>query len=205
MKACVDSACTGGAIATDVGGITGLAKIRFEGKVGINYTFHIEQFGNAPEEDYPEAYSLSIDFNPKVDCWEPNDRLLAARGIELGKEVQAYMLAGFENNSIPSSDFVDWYAIDLRHTGTIQATVNPPPGNHLMRLTLEDDQGNSVPLANQQDSAGSAFTVKSNRAVNPGMYYLRVYALVADDGRATGNNTPPAHWTQQYTLSVTRR
>lgn len=206
LKACTDSACTGGSVAGDTGSSASpAAQIKFEAKVGVDYTFHIEQFGNAPVDDYPQGYSLSIDFSPRVDCWEPNDTAALAKSIELDEVVEAYMLAGFESSSIPSGDYVDWYAIDLRHSGTVQAVINPPAGNHLMRVRMGDELGNAVTLANQQGSVGEAFTVESNREVDPGIYYLRVGVLVGDDRKVDGDGPPPAHWSQQYSMTVTRQ
>lgn len=205
LKVCVDSACTAGTIVGDTGIDSPAAKVKFEARVGVGYTFHIEQFGNAPEPDYPVGYTLNIDFSPRVDCWEPNDTRMTARDIELDKIIKAYMLAGFESNNIASSEFVDWYAVDFRHTGTLVARFNPPAGNHLMRVQLEDELGDSVLLENLQETAGTAFTANTVRPVEPGIYYLRVGVLVGDDGKAEGNSAPPAHWDQEYALKVSRR
>lgn len=207
LIACADNACSGGSIAGDTGSVeTPTAQIKFEAEVGIDYTFHIEQFGNAPADEYPQSYSLNVDFSPRVDCWEPNNTVAQAKGIRLDEAVQAYMLAGFETNSITSSEYVDWYAIDLRHAGTVQAAFNPPAGNHLMRVRLEDVQGNPVTMANQQSTAGTPFTVESNSVVNPGLYYLRVGVLLGDDRKVEGGDDPsPLHWSQQYSMTVTRQ
>lgn len=205
LFACADGACADGSVVGHTATEGGPAKVQFEARVGTSYTFINDQFGAAPEDDYPVAHTLSIDFSPRVDCWEPNDTRAGARGIVLGEPIEAYMLEGFEDNFLRSGEQVDWYVADMRHPGWLEVDVSQPAGGHLMRVVVETEAGDSVLMENQQVVAGAPFIVTSTRARAPGLYWIRIGVLLQDNTTVSGNGDPPAHWDQKYKATVSRR
>lgn len=203
---CAEGSCSDGSIVGDTAIEGGAARVQFEARIGTSYTFFNRQFGNAPEDDYPVSHSLSIDFSPRVDCWEPNNTRMEARGIVLDDPIEAYMLAGFETNFATSSEFVDWYIVDMRHPGRLEVDVSQPAGGHLMRVAVETEAGDSVLMENSRQSvAGSPFIVTSTRTLDPAIYLIRIGVLLSDDAAVPGNDAVPDHWGQKYQATVTRR
>lgn len=205
LVVCADGTCSDGSVVGHTATAGGPARVQFEARVGASYTFRNQQFGNAPADDYPVAHSLSIDFSPRVDCWEPNDTPMQARGIVLGEPIEAYMLAGFETNFITSSEFVDWHIADMRHPGRLEVDVSQPAPGHLMRVRVETEAGDSVLMDGQQSAPGMPFTATSTRTLDPGLYRIRIGVLLGGDRAAQGNEAAPAHWDQTYEATVTRR
>jgi hypothetical protein len=79
LRVCDTSSCSGGSIVTHTAIDQNGATVEFQAAAGEDYHFDILQFGNAPEDDYPVAYSLTVNYEDKIDCWEGNNTVEQAK------------------------------------------------------------------------------------------------------------------------------
>ena len=206
LRVCINSNCTGGSIVTHTAIEENAATVEFQAAGGQSYHFDILQFGNAPEEDYPVGYSLSVNFSDRIDCWEKNNNVDVAKQINIGEAVKAYMIEGFRDNALRSGEYADWYTFQLDEEAFIEINMPQPPGLHLMRVKLFDEPSEEVAdvlLEGQQEEKGEPFIATSTRAKAPGTYYLRVGTLLSEEGTVSGTGDQPDHWNQKYEMTVT--
>jgi len=204
LFACVDATCDGGSIVghTNTDGST--ARVRFQAAPGQQYRFIIDQFGNAPAEQYPVAYTLTVDYSDRLDCWEANNQVQQARLISRDESVFAYMLEGYRDNFLTTGTYQDWYRFDLRQEAFVEFDFPQPAGQHLMRVAVFDspDGTGSVLVEDQQETAGQPFTAITTRARDPGTYYIQIRLVLSDDGNVSGFGPAPEHWSEEYEMIV---
>ena len=185
LVACVDTACTGGSIVDH---------------------FRIEQFGNAPEGDYPIDYNMTVDYGDRLDCWEPNNRIEDARLIQQERSVFAYMIEGYVENDLPTADYADWYRFTLREQGRIRIEIRQPPGDHRLRIQVFDRPDGNVASVLMDDAIqpvpGQPYTSISANPVPPGVYYVQIGLALQDSDTVRGDDPEPPHWTEEYELFI---
>jgi hypothetical protein len=180
----------------------GEAVAYFEGKAGQSYTITCRQFGNAPEDMYPISFSSVASFQSKVDCWEPNDYPDDAKLIALDDPVSAYMIAGHAFNAVTPVEYDDWYRVEIPESGHLVIDVTVPAGDHIMKVLIEDLDGNQILAGGVPQQPGVPFTVTTNNPLAPGTYRVLVGAAVPDVAMINGDQDPPRHWSQQYIFTA---
>ncbi|MFO8029254.1 MAG: T9SS type A sorting domain-containing protein [Cyclonatronaceae bacterium] len=206
LRVCQDSSCVRGSIVGDTGIEVNEATVKFQAAGGQGYHFDILQFGNAPEDDYPVGYSLSVSYEDRIDCWEINNTVEQAKQLNVGDTINAYMIEGYKMNFLQSSEYADWYTFELEEEAFIEINMPQPAGMHLMRVKLFDEPDENVAtvqLDGKQENKGQPFIATTTRARAPGTYYLRVGVLLSGDGVVSGPGDQPDHWNQKYEMSVT--
>lgn len=208
LFACVDAECSGGSIVghTNTDGST--ARVRFQAAAGQQYRFILDQFGNAPANEYPVASTLTIDYSDRLDCWEANNQIQQARLVAKDQSVFAYMIEGYRQNSLTTGTYQDWYRFDLRQEAFIEVDIPQPAGQHLMRVQIfdvPDDTGAAVLVDGQQDQAGQPFTAVTTRIQEPGTYYIRIRLALSDNSTVSGSGPAPEHWQSEYQMIVNPR
>ena len=208
LFACVDAECSGGSIVGHTNNDGGASRVRFQAAAGQQYRFILDQFGNAPANEYPVASTLTIDYSDRLDCWEANNQIQQARLVAKDQSVFAYMIEGYRQNSLTTGTYQDWYRFDLRQEAFIEVDIPQPAGQHLMRVQIfdvPDDTGADVLVDGQQDQAGQSFTAVTTRIQEPGTYYIRIRLALSDDSTVSGSGPAPEHWQTEYEMIVNPR
>ena len=208
LFACVDAECSGGAIVGHTNLDGGSSRVRFQAAAGQQYRFIVDQFGNASAKEYPVAYTLTIDYSDRLDCWEPNNQIQVARLVARGQSVFAFMIEGYQQNFLTTGTYQDWYRFDLRQEAFIEVDIPQAAGQHLMRVQIfdvPDDTGASLLVDGQQDQAGQPFTTVTARTQEPGTYYIRIRIALSDDSSVSGFGPAPEHWQTEYEMIVNPR
>ena len=208
LFACVDAECSGGSIVGHTNTDGGASRVRFQAAAGQQYRFILDQFGNAPADEYPVDSTLTIDYSDRLDCWEANNQIQQARLVAKDQSVFAYMIEGYRQNSLTTGTYQDWYRFDLRQEAFIEVNIPQPAGQHLMRVQIfdvRDDTGADVLVDGQQDQAGQSFTAVTTRIQEPGTYYIRIRLALSDNSTVSGSGPAPEHWQSEYQMIVNPR
>ena len=208
LFACVDAECSGGSIVGHTNLDGGDSRVRFQAAAGQQYRFILDQFGNAPADEYPVDSTLTIDYSDRLDCWEANNQIQQARLLAKDQSVFAYMIEGYRQNSLTAGTYQDWYRFDLRQEAFIEVNIPQPAGHHLMRAQIfdvPDDTGADVLVDGQQDQAGQPFTAVTTRIQEPGTYYIRIRLSLPDESEVSGFGPAPEHWQSEYEMIVNPR
>jgi hypothetical protein len=177
----------------------GSAYAYFAAYPGAAYAVSVEPWSSTI--DGPNPYVLSVAFHEIDDPYEPNNLRSAAKTIEVGEPIEAYMYAGFENSSsIPSEDWYDWYKLALEPgeaTILLEVFANDINGE----IQLYDPLG--VDIAYEYESTNGASVVVEHAIEEAGTYFVRIAPWSSRNPRGTGSN-PPQYLTVPYTLTVTQ-
>lgn len=205
LFACVDVECSGGSIVGHTNTEGSTARVRFQAAAGQQYRFILDQFGNAPANEYPVASTLTIDYSDRLDCWEANNQIQQARLVAKDQSVFAYMIEGYRENFLTTGTYQDWYRFDLRQEAFIEVDIPQPAGQHLMRVQIRDDKGADVLVDGQQDGRGQPFTAVTTRTREPGTYFIRIRLALSDGSTVSGFGPAPEHWQTEYEMIVNPR
>ncbi len=128
---------------------------------------------------YSNPYSLTVDFEPAPDQYEPNNGFGDATGIELGDTINAYICPVIDN---------DYYKVNMDGPGVLVLKVSGVPEDMLTELSLYNKNGESIGYK-AASNPGDSVTLEQGVS-DPGIYYLKIkdnagkaysqpYALIA--------------------------
>ncbi len=112
---------------------------------------------------YSNPYSLTVDFEPSPDQYEPNNGIGDATGIELGDTISAYIC--------PVVD-TDYYKINMDSPGVLVLKVSEVPEDMLPELTLYNKNGEGIGYK-VASNPGDSVTLEQGVS-DPGIYYLKI-------------------------------
>lgn len=128
---------------------------------------------------YSNPYSLTVDFEPAPDQYEPNSGIGDATSIELGNTIDAYIC--------PVSD-IDYYKVNMDGPGVLVLKVSDVPEDMLTEISLYNKNGESIGYK-AASNPGDSVTLEQGVS-DSGIYYLKIkdnagkayslpYALIA--------------------------
>lgn len=128
---------------------------------------------------YSNPYSLTVDFEPAPDQYEPNNGFGDAAGIEIGDTINAYICPVIDN---------DYYKVNMDGPGVLVLKVSDVPEEMLAEITLYNKNGESIGYK-AASNPGDSVTLEQGVS-DPGIYYLKIkdndakaysepYALIA--------------------------
>ncbi|MCA9621245.1 MAG: hypothetical protein KC731_19620 [Myxococcales bacterium] len=168
---------------------------------GQTYDVKVFEFVNAPTDAHPVNYSLSWTFEPLVDCYEPNDTLAEAALVKRGQTVEAYLVAGYETDSLGS--ILDHYAVQVDEPTTLTFTLVGQPQNTSIDVrAFRPDT--SFPDGYAQMSGGGELANGDSydwQASEPGLYVFEI----SDSGlamKAEQDDPDPPHLGATYQFRI---
>jgi hypothetical protein len=153
---------------------------------------------------YPYSYLLSVKYTPVVDRFEPNDTRQTAADLALGEPVQGRLFTGYISNALTNDEYNDWYRVELT-AGPLTAALTNVPASANASVSLYNSGGSRIGTPSVDGTLGADVTLRST-IVTPGIYYLlvSVYDRPSAVGEATTPGKVPAHFSEDYTFTVTQ-
>jgi hypothetical protein len=152
---------------------------------------------------YPYDYVLNVKYTPVVDALEPNDTRQTASDLTLGEPVQSRLFSGYRSDALTGDEYNDWYRVELA-AGPLTAALTHVPASANGQVDLYNSGGTRI--STQFVGTHGADATLSYTIASPGIYYLVVtaYDNPAAIGKAATPGQIPAHFTDDYTFTVTQ-
>lgn len=171
------------------------------GRYRIQVTYRVG--GTAPFD-----YALRADYYPVPDGYEPNDGSSAARRIEIGAPISAFVFAGHSSALLEPAAYQDWYAFEAE-PGQIDLSISQVPAD--VRITARFHDTNLATMGNPftGSDVGVRPATSARTVTTSGTHYLSVgyfytgIPLETKDIMSSPTDLPD-HYTTPYEFTIRR-
>ena len=181
--------------------------VLFEAAANQSYEVSVKRFFGA--KTYPLDYTLKWSFTSNVDCYEPNNTVETASKIDLNNTIEAYVLAGFvdDSNFLESGEerTEDWYTITLDKESKLTFELLQAPSNFRMNMELWHEDHSILTLVNATAETNGALINLNMGTYQPGNYFLKLEQFnTYEDEKVDGypEKPVPDHYKTPYKFRI---
>jgi hypothetical protein len=191
----------GGTVEGDSPG-DGITKVAFETGPAQTFDVDIQAVDPPGPGDFPQDYTLTYSFTPKLDCYEPNDTFADAAVIQIDEDIEAYFLQKRGSVGHDTVEHYDWYKFTLPTSSPLTLEVMAVPTDTTLAFHLHDASLTRVNAGTWRQGVTSGnVTIPM---LSAGEYFYSVTAGNPGGAGAQSGATWPDHFKTpyQFRLSV---
>ncbi|TXL15439.1 hypothetical protein BMR05_03755 [Methylococcaceae bacterium HT4] len=181
--------------------------VLFEAAASQSYKVEVNRFFGA--KTYPLNYTLTWSFTSNVDCYEPNNTVGTASKISLDDTIEAYVLAGYVDNTnyiySGAERTDDWYQITLDKESNLTFELLQTPSNFRMNMELWHEDHSILTLAAATAETDGALINLNMGTYQPGNYFLKLEQFnTYEDEKVAGfpEKPVPDHYNTPYKFRI---
>lgn len=171
----------------------------FRAQGNKSYELVVKALGNTPS-----SYDVFWEYEPNVDCFEPNDTLATAKNIALNAPVQAYAHAGIIEGDglLVGPGMLDYYSFELPSAAKVKLRVKKPSDTALSFEFWNADTDASYLVGTDHLAEANDISESDELELPAGVHHVRVSSFASQPSSVNDDGTFPADWNQPYELTV---
>lgn len=161
---------------------------------GKTYYTRVKDWSNRADSN---PYTLSLEFVPVYDSFEPNNKWDEAAAIALDSTYKAFM---FHHGSNEEADHFDHYKVTLADSGRIQVSLTHFPVEMAPEFTILTSGGQRI--VNYYSTTHGSDLIEASNVMAPGEYIIQVVYWVGTPPLGGEGSELPEAGTKPYHFKV---